>query len=244
MSDLIKHQKVFILGLVILFFTQYSFGAQKEPLQWRIKDLAQAPIEKLKLRNKQERLIKTVDVKQLVFTYSIMTAIEEVAEIHAELILEEGKAPNAFATMIEDEKIIAKIEEKYGEEFGGNVVIINFAMLDLIGTDVHAAAAIIGHELAHLKLDHREDIKKAQKSNPNSIFTAANTRYSRDNEREADYLGVIWAIEAGYDPAGAVRVHEKLYKMHKLKGGGFVGSHPSSIERITILKSLVRRLSR
>ena len=32
-----------------------------------------------------------------------------------------------------------------------------------------------------------------------------NTKYSRDNEREADYLGAIWAVEAGYDPQGAVR---------------------------------------
>ena len=74
--------------------------------------------------------------------------------------------------------------------------------------------------------------------------TAANTKYSRDNEREADYLGAIWAVEAGYDPQGAVRLQELVYKKTRHLSGGFSGSHPSPIERITKLKSLARRLSR
>ena len=30
----------------------------------------------------------------------------------------------------------------------------------------------------------------------------------RDQERDADYLGMIWAIEAGYDPEGHLRLEE------------------------------------
>ena len=113
-------------------------------------------------------------------------------------------------------------------------------MLDMLGLDVHMAAALIGHELGHLKLDHGEDHKTQGRAD---IRTAGNTRYSRDNEREADYLGTIWAVEAGYDPAGAVRLQELIYKKTRHLSGGFSGSHPSSVERITILKSLARRLS-
>ena len=116
-------------------------------------------------------------------------------------------------------------------------------MLEMIGMDADAAAGIIGHELAHLKLNHMEERKEAIKNSSTTTFSASATKYTRDNERESDYLGAIWAVEAGYDPAGAVRVHEKLYKVSK-RHVGFSGSHPSSIERITILKSLVRRLSR
>ncbi len=221
-------QKTLILGLVTLFFTQYS-TADEGPKAWRIKDLAEVPAEKVELRDKRERLVRTVAVDEMVYLYAVMTGIEEVAEIHAEFFLVEGKDPNAFAGKGEN---------------GENMVGINSAMLDLVGKDVHAAAAIIGHELAHLKLNHGEESRKARKNNPNATFTAASTKYSRDNEREADYLGVIWAIEAGYDPNGAVRVHEELYRISKSRAGSFVGSHPSSIERITILKSLVRRLSR
>ena len=34
------------------------------------------------------------------------------------------------------------------------LVGLNLAMLDMLGNDVHMAAALIGHELAHLKLNH------------------------------------------------------------------------------------------
>ena len=107
------------------------------------------------------------------------------------------------------------------------------------------AAALIGHELAHIKLKHGEISKKNIALIQGKDFSAANTRYSRDNERDADYLGVIWAVEAGYNPDGAVALQEALYKVFKRTNiSGFNVSHPSTIERLTILKSLARRLKR
>ncbi|MEJ8566361.1 M48 family metallopeptidase [Elongatibacter sediminis] len=206
-----------------------------QPLQaqesgaWRVKDLIQATEPKIQLRDRRNRILHEVEVAQLVYLYAVMSAIEEAAEIGADLYIVPGNSPNAFAG---------------NGNAGENIVGINFAMLDLIGKDVHAAAAILGHELAHLKLNHREDLEKAQNRAPSSVFSASGTRYSRDNEREADYLGMIWSVEAGYDPQGAVRVHETLYKLSKTSPSGFSGSHPSSIERITVLKSMARRLGR
>ncbi len=198
------------------------------PMAWRIRDIASAPAANVELSDKRNRVIGTVETKQMLLVYAAMTAIAEVAEINAELFIVEGKDPNAFATVGKEEQ---------------NIIGFTFGMLDMIGMDVDAAAAIIGHELAHLKLNHIEEKKDAIENTSTTTFTAAATKYTRDNERESDYLGAIWSVEAGYDPAGAVRVHEKLYKLSKRRVG-FSGSHPSSIERITILKSIVRRLSR
>lgn len=225
------HKRILALTVLMLFLAVNAFAASKNkgPKAWKIKDIAEAPAEKVELRDDRNKLLKTVDIDQMILIYSIMVALEEIAEINADLYILEGKAPNAFAGKGQNDE---------------NIVGINFAMLDLIGNDIDGFAAILGHELAHLKLGHGEEKEEAQKRNANTTFiTAAATKYSRDNERESDYLGVIWAIEAGYDPKGAVRVHEKLYKLSKTSRGAFVGSHPSSIERITILKSLVRRLS-
>lgn len=213
--------------LLILLFHRPVAAA--EPMAWKVRDLVRAPMASIDLRDTRDQVIRTVEVKQLVYIYAVMSAMEETAEITADLYLTAGEDPNAFATKGKD---------------GENIVAIDFGMLDLLQYDVHAAAAILGHELAHLKLNHGADLKKAQTLPASSIFSAAQTKYSRDNEREADYLGVIWAIEAGYDPQGAVRVLEHLYQLSKTRGGSFGGSHPSSIERITVLKSLVRRLSR
>ncbi len=216
------------ISLLLLLFSLSSHA--KEGIKtWNIKDLVQIPAKKVELRDKRDKVVKTVDITQMIYIYAVMIAIEDVAEINATLFILEGKEPNAFATLGKDDE---------------NVIGISFGMLDLLGNDVHATAAIIGHELAHLKLNHIEERKETQKKTPQTTFTAASSKYTRDNERESDYLGVIWAIEAGYDPYGAVRVHEHLYKLAKRSPHSFVGSHPSSIERITILKSLVRRLSR
>ena len=236
------HFKILLFSTLIFFsLTIHAANGEKMRL-WSIKELAKAPTETIKLRNSKDRVVGTVNVNQLVNIYAATVAIEEVAEIHAELVLTPGDDPNAFATIgkILDGKLVDP-EGKDGEEI--NIMGLNFGILAMLGNDYDAAAAVIGHELAHLKLNHYEDSKEAMKKNPDGRITAANTKYSRDNEREADYLGVIWSIEAGYDPNGVVRAQESLYNLYKRKGGSFGSSHPSSIERITVLKSLVRRLS-
>lgn len=231
---------------------------------WRIESLARVDAETVELRDNDNRILKRIDVQQAVYLYSVMQAIEKVSELRSELLITDGNQPNAFATRglmdIELEgdatdnttaggeasmrgsvvnSMAARGEGKNTVEV--NIIGINFAMLDLLGLDVHMAAALIGHELGHIKLNHAADNKSRGRPD---IRTAANTRYSRDNEREADYLGAIWAVEAGYDPAGAVRLQELVYKKTKNLPSGFSGTHPTSIERIAKLKSLARRLAR
>ncbi|NKB39272.1 MAG: M48 family metalloprotease [Gammaproteobacteria bacterium] len=218
----------------LLSFPATSAGRNQGPHVWRIKDLVGAPIDVIKLRDERERVIGTVETKQMLLVYSAYVAMQKASELYAELFILSGDDPNAFATR-------GKLREEDEDE--QNIIGFTFGMLKMIGNDVDAAAAIIGHELAHLKLNHIEERKEANKNSASTAFSASSTKYTRDNERESDYLGAIWAVEAGYDPAGAVRVHEKLYKVNK-RHVGFSGSHPSSIERLTILKSLVRRLSK
>ena len=118
------------------------------------------------------------------------------------------------------------------------IVGLNLAMLDMLGNDVHMTAALIGHELAHLKLNHGRE--RGEKGS-NVTFEA--NRFSRDNEREADYLGAVWAHEAGYDLAGAIRLEEALYSLQKRRQGYSI-THPMGIERTVKIKSLARRLGR
>ena len=259
-------KKTILVVYLAAFTAGYAFAAPFS-YTWRIEELARADAETIELRDNKGKILKRIDIKQMVYLYSVMQAIEEVSELRSELIIVDGKLPNAFATkgMIElepddgdsekddregagsDKKVVMKgssikdakpINKDNAVE--ANIIGINFALLDMLGLDVHMAAALIGHELGHLKLNHGEDHKTRRSAD---IRTAANTKYSRDNEREADYLGAIWAVEAGYDPAGAVRLQELMYKKTKHLSGGFSGSHPSSVERIAKLKSLARRLS-
>lgn len=113
---------------------------------WRVRDIATSQARTIELQDKRGRVIATVDGKQMLLLFAAMTAIQDVAEINAELFVLAGKEPNAFATVGEDEE---KNEQ--------NVVGFTMGMLDLIGNDVDGMAAIIGHELAHLKLKHIEE---------------------------------------------------------------------------------------
>ena len=254
-----------VLGLWLVLFGISHGHAAPFNYTWRIEDLAGQNTDTIELRDKNDRLLKRIDTKQMLYLYSVMQAIEEVTELRSELLITDGEQPNAFATKVLAELKPVNTGGQDGTTAGSgevslrgnaitdtgpineenavevNVIGISFGMLELLGLDVHMAAALIGHELGHLKLNHGEDHKNRRVS---GALTASNTRYSRDNEREADYLGAIWAVEAGYDPEGAVRLQELVYEKSKHLSGGFSGTHPSSIERITKLKSLARRLSR
>jgi hypothetical protein len=68
--------------------------------------------------------------------------------------------------------------------------------------------------------------------------------YSRDEEREADRLGVDWMAAAGFDPEGALRLHERL-----LQSGGrgipipFLQTHPAGEERIARIRQQIAGLA-
>ena len=225
--------KTSIYSLLFIFlFCIFNINiyAETPNYSWRVSDLARSPVEKIELRNKQDRIIKIVSAKQMTYLHTAMSGIAEATEINAEFIIVDGELANAFA---------------FSREKGQSYVAINFGMLDILDTNLDMAAALIGHELAHIKLKHSEISKKSVALNQGKRFSAANTRYSRDNERDADYLGTIWAVEAGYSPDGAVALQEALYKLSKkISSSSFSISHPSSIERVTVLKSLARRLKR
>src|SRR3990170_3139596 len=64
-----------------------------------------------------------------------------------------------------------------------------------------------------------------------------NNGFSREQEREADWLGIDYMVKAGYNPEGAVQLQEYFYK--ELEGGrnpmfleGIFRTHPVSKERL------------
>ena len=174
--------------------------------------------------------------------------ISKAAELDARLLLIHGSAPNALAGPINGIKTVA----------------VNFPMISMVGYDSDQWAALLGHELAHLKLGHFEknlmrkiplmvlqEIVRNKTADPavhlgtDLLARMVDTHFSRDQERESDYLGAIWAVEAGYSAFGAAELHRRL--LHETGGGSlilpFLRSHPSSSERIETLNGLAERLT-
>ena len=61
--------------------------------------------------------------------------------------------------------------------------------------------------------------------------------FSRSHESEADYIGILLAAEAGYDPRESMRLWERLEQASSGQAQpGFLSTHPSHGTRIKQLE--------
>lgn len=126
-------------------------------------------------------------------------------------------------------------------------------------------AVIMGHEIAHALREHgREQVSKAYAQNaltqvaltaaPGSAaqIEAANqvAHYlyelpnSRQNESEADGMGLELAARAGYNPNAAIAVWKKMSAASNGKQPAeFLSTHPSNDTRITDLGALMPKVT-
>jgi predicted Zn-dependent protease len=148
---------------------------------------------------------------------------------------------------------------------GGKIAVYTGLIEKLKITD-EELAAVMGHEIAHALREHaRERMGRAQAASAASavgevaleIFTGVrlgglgNTfaqamfvlPNSRENEQEADRIGVELAARAGYDPRAAITLWEK---MARVGGGGappqWLSTHPSHETRINDLRDYSMRV--
>lgn len=70
--------------------------------------------------------------------------------------------------------------------------------------------------------------------------------YSREDEREADQVGMNYLVTAGYPPQGMVGAFEIIRRMRWLKGQGdipaYLSTHPDVAERIGYLKDRIKQM--
>ena len=150
----------------------------------------------------------------------------------------------------------------------GGQVFITEALLHKLTTEGQVAG-VLGHEVGHVVARHgAQHIAKQQltqgltgaavmaaydpndpaKSTRNTAVIAAvgqlvNLKYGRNDELEADKLGVRFMSEAGYDPRAMVGVMQVLAKA----GGGkrtpeFFSTHPNPENRIPKIQDAIKAL--
>ena len=141
----------------------------------------------------------------------------------------------------------------------GGLIVVYEGLLP-ITQDEASLAIVLGHEIAHAVARHSAEQMSTQikqqygvqgagalasilgvGSNTvalgqavlNMNFNFANLKYSRDNENEADHLGLIFAAMAGYDPSVAVKFWERMSAASGNKSTSeFLSDHPSDATRI------------
>ena len=150
---------------------------------------------------------------------------------------------------------------------GGKIVVYE-GMLP-ITQDEAGLAIVLGHEIAHAVAKHSaEQLSKqtrqqyaaqiggsvlTQVANAKGLgnyaslidmvaqtgFNFANLKYSRDNETEADRLGLIFAAMAGYDPQLAIPFWQRMAASSTTSTSEIFSDHPSDEKRIAELQKRI-----
>lgn len=147
----------------------------------------------------------------------------------------------------------------------GGFVFVARPLMNLCGRDRDEVAFILGHEMAHVIRRHAIDRLLKQKVlsavtlvSPGRGALAAWIRqvgfqsleraYSQDEESEADELGLLLMRAAGFDPAGAIRVLQRLGELDAVPDplglGAYLSTHPPIEERVVRLRRMIKDFSK
>lgn len=154
---------------------------------------------------------------------------------------------------------------------GGKVGVYS-GLLRLAESD-DELATVIGHEIAHVTARHgAERMSEAlvlglvgaagtaavqnrygdEKGQAFALAYGAGATlgrilpHSRNNESEADHIGLRYAARAGYDPRASITFWQKMARHKEQAGGGgmpaFLSTHPSDDQRIANLQQEVPKV--
>jgi predicted Zn-dependent protease len=152
----------------------------------------------------------------------------------------------------------------------GGFIYVNRGLMDAAENESELAG-VLGHEISHVVARHSADqMKKAGLTNlglgvlgavlggkggaagvaklgAQLGASATFLKFSRDDERQADRLGVRNLYDAGYHPEGMVTFFEKLEHLRKSepsKLDTFFSTHPNPAERVANVSKEIRSLPR
>lgn len=147
--------------------------------------------------------------------------IDPVAGCASAVELQAGTTPNAWSD--------------------GHAVALTSAMAAAAASD-DELAVVIGHELAHNFLHHRQRLDAAGIGGGLGSRIGRKAAQVRETEDEADALGLYLAARAGYDPAAAATFWQRFGAEH---GDGLFpdATHPRWRDRVATLTRIAAEIA-
>lgn len=149
----------------------------------------------------------------------------------------------------------------------GGKIMVYTGLIEKLNASDDELAAVMGHEISHALREHgRERMSEAyaqqigllglaaivgvSSKNKNNAATAVEVAsvvgavaltlpHSREQEREADRIGLELAARAGYDPNAAVTLWQKMGTQGGSKLPEWLSTHPADKSRIQDLQRLI-----
>ncbi len=149
---------------------------------------------------------------------------------------------------------------------GGKIAFYH-GILDKLQLNDNEVAMVMGHEIAHALREHaRERMGKSEATNviasigsaiasayfkvdPNLTDQVArqganllSLKFSREDETEADLVGMELAARAGYDPRSGVSLWQKMSAANKGAPPQWLSTHPSGSSRIKEIEANLNKV--
>jgi predicted Zn-dependent protease len=139
---------------------------------------------------------------------------------------------------------------------GGKIMVYS-GLVEKLQLNDAEIAAVLGHEISHALREHtRERVSRAYEQKAALLGLAVVTGFdpatldladsvasvtfqlphSREQEAEADVMGLELMARAGYDPHQAVTLWQKMMAAEKSAPPQFLSTHPASANRIAELE--------
>ena len=136
---------------------------------------------------------------------------------------------------------------------GGKIAVFN-GLLERLQLSDDEATMVIGHEMAHALREHSR--ARAAKATLTTMGASAvalliggnvgqiarvgggllTLRFSRNDEKEADLIGMELAARAGHDPRAGLTLWEKMSNAAKGTPPQWLSTHPSGATRVELIK--------
>ena len=248
--------KYFLMAAVVALMTACG-TASKVPLTGRTHRLSVSDAQLLSLSNQEYTKFmasakRSTDAKNTAMVQRVGRNLANAVETYLR--------NNGYANEVKNfQWEFNLVQDKQANAFcmpGGKIVVYE-GLLPYTQNEA-SLAIVLGHEIAHAVAKHSaEQLTKQmnQQMGTNILgtvlnstvgsgvgdvaaqvaggyFSFRNLKYSRDNESEADYMGLIFAAMAGYDPANAVTFWKRMAAGTNSNTSEILSDHPSDARRI------------
>ena len=137
---------------------------------------------------------------------------------------------------------------------GGKIAFFT-GIIEKLNLSDDEIAMVMGHEIAHALREHaRARAAKGMLTNLGAVAVSVliggqagqiaqqgagllGLKFSRDDEKEADLVGMELAARAGYDPRTGIGLWEKMSALAKGAPPQWMSTHPSGETRIELIKT-------
>jgi predicted Zn-dependent protease len=239
-----------VLVVGVLFLGTHR---QKTPVTHRVEHVGLTDQQQMQLGSEQYAKTLREDRAQIVSSGPAYAQVQRVAR-RIEAVAARDKPKFVWRVTL-----LRKNEANAYCLPGGKIVVYT-GILPLVGNDA-GLATVLGHEVAHATAEHvAERIERQHLTRVAAIiiaggvaFTpsqyvrvlallgvggeAASLPFSRDQESEADHIGLVYMAKAGYNPRQAVAFWGRMLRASKGKEPPeFASDHPSDAHRIARIK--------